>query len=230
MDSYLAGALTAAWLGILTSISPCPLATNIAGISYIGRQVGSPRKLFLSGLVYTLGRMLTYSVISIIVIASLLSIPDLSQALQKYMNRILGPLLLVMGLFLLGTVRFRSFGVTVGISAQRKVDQWGVWGAGLLGILFALSFCPVSAGLFFGSLIPLSVSHNSTLLFPVLYGSGTALPVILFAFLLAFGVQSVAKAFDRLKTIERWLRIGTGWVFILAGCYYSLIYIFGVNL
>lgn len=228
MDSYLVGALTAAWLGILTSISPCPLATNIAGISYIGRQLGNARRVFLSGLIYTLGRMLTYSIISIIVVASLLSIPDIAQILQKHMNQALGPLLIVVGLLLTDIVRTRFLGWNLGGGVTEKVGRWGTWGAGLLGILFALSFCPVSAALFFGSLIPLSAKHDSIFLFPLLFGIGTALPVIAFAFLLAFGVQSVGKAFSRLSVMERWMRKITGVVFIIVGMYYSLIYIFGV--
>jgi cytochrome c-type biogenesis protein len=230
MDSYVAGALTAAWLGILTSISPCPLTTNIAGISYIGRQVGNPRKVFLSGLLYTLGRMLAYSVVSMIIVASLLSIPDVSLVLQKYMNLVLGPLMIAVGLVLLEVLRLGSFGIMPGEATQKRVDRWGVWGAGLLGILFALSFCPISAGLFFGSLIPLSARHNSTLLFPLLFGIGTALPVIFFAFLLAFGAQYAGKAFNRLTLIEKWVRKLTAWAFILAGGYYSLIYVLGVDI
>lgn len=224
----LIGAATAFWLGILTSVSPCPLATNIAAISFMAKNLAHPRDVLLSGLFYTVGRMITYLLLGVLVVAGILSIPGLSSFLQKYMNKLLGPLLIVVGMFLLELIRLNISGPVASSRFLEKAGKGGILGAGLLGITFALSFCPVSAALFFGSLIPLAVQHQSRVIFPSLYGIGTALPVVVFAILTAFGAQFVGKAFDNLRKIERWARSITGAVFILTGIYYTLAYIFNV--
>jgi len=224
----LLGLGTALWLGILTSISPCPLATNIAAISFIGKQVGDTRQVILSGLIYTLGRMVAYLLVGIIVVAGILSIPGMSNFLQEYMNKILGPLLIIVGVILLGLIKVIWSNVAGSAWVQSKAEGNGLWGAGLLGIAFALSFCPVSAALFFGSLIPLAVGVGSTIAYPLVFGIGTGLPVIVFAILLAYGTKTVGKAYNRLKQIEYWMRRITGAIFIIVGIYYILTYTIGI--
>ncbi len=228
MDDLFFGAASALWLGILTSISPCPLATNIAAISYIGRRVGKPQQVLSAGLLYTVGRSLTYLVLGVLLVSSLLEAPYLSHLLQKYMNKLLGPILLVAGMFMLELLKFGGSGSGISEKMQARVDRGGTWGAGLLGFVFALTFCPISAALFFGSLIPLAVSYQSEVYLPTLYGIGTALPVFIFALFIALGARSVGKAFDRITQIERWARWVTGLVFIGVGIYYTLRFIFGV--
>lgn len=225
MDSYLLAIGSALWLGILTSISPCPLATNIAAITFIGKQVDRPSRVLLSGLVYTLGRMVTYVAIGMLVVASILSIPDIAMWLQEHMNKILGPVLLVTGILLLGIINVRLPGIGAGEGLQARVEAWGIWGAGLLGFLFALSFCPVSAALFFGSLIPLAVDYQSSVLMPTVYGVGTALPVVVFAVVIAMGARYVGTLFARLNVIEKWARRVTAVVFIAVGAYFIWAYL-----
>jgi len=222
MDSGLAAMGTALWLGILTSISPCPLATNIAAVSYVGRQVGSTRAILLSGGLYVAGRTLAYVVLGAAAVWSLMSVVAVSSFLQGGLHRALGPLLIAVGLLLLGVFKFSllSFGVSDGL--QSRVDRWGIWGAGLLGIVFALTFCPVSAGLFFGSLVPLAADRGSPLLLPTLFGIGTALPVAVFAILPAVGAGWLAKALDRVQVFEIWARRITAVVFIGVGVYETL--------
>jgi cytochrome c-type biogenesis protein len=227
MGHFAAAAASALWLGILTSISPCPLAMNITAISYTGRRVGDPRRVLASGVLYTVGRALTYTVLGALLVASLLSAPRLSHYLQKYMNLALGPLLIIIGMVLLELISFARRGGGVGESTRRRVDRLGIWGAMLLGILFALSFCPVSAALFFGSLLTLAVAHESGVVLPAVYGIGTGLPVLVFAFIIAFGANRIGKAYDNLASFELWARRITGTVFIAAGIYYSLTNIFG---
>lgn len=228
MDGAIVAAGSAFWLGVLTSISPCPLATNIAAISYISKGLGTPRRVFATGALYTIGRMLTYLALAALLVASVLSIPRLSNFLQTYMNKLLGPILILVGMFLLGLLQFNfSLSVTGG-ALEERFQSWGVWGAALLGMLFALSFCPVSAALFFGSLVPLALQHQSTVGLPALYGVGTGLPVLVFAVLIAAGAQSVSKAFNRLAQVEKWARIVTGMVFIGVGIYFCLAHIFQV--
>jgi cytochrome c biogenesis protein CcdA len=220
---------SALWLGILTSISPCPLASNIAAISFIGRRVDSKRHVLLSGTFYTFGRTLTYIVLGMIVMAGLMASGEIARFLQKYLNQILGPVLILVGMLLLGMLNVTASFNLAGESVQQRASKGGIWWSAILGILFALSFCPVSAGLFFGGLIPLSTSNGSKFVLPALFGIGTALPVIVFAFLMAFGSQYVGRAFNRMTHIEWWVRMITGAVFILAGIYYCLTYIYGVS-
>jgi len=222
---------TAFWLGILTSISPCPLATNIAAISYIGRRVGSPAQVLWTGVLYTAGRALTYTTIGVVLVLSLLSAPYVSHVLQKDMNKFLGPILILVAMFLLDLIRLDFAGTGIrglGEQLQGRAENWGVWGGALLGVVFSLSFCPVSAALFFGSLLPLAVQHQSGVLLPSLFGVGTALPVVVFAVLLAFGARSVSRVFRDTTRVEVWARRVTGVVFLGVGIYYSLVYIFGV--
>ena len=126
-------------------------------------------------------------------VASVLSVPQISLFLQKYMHLALGPLLIVVGMFLLGLIELNMGGGGMGEGLQKRVDAMGIWGALLLGVVFALTFCPTSAALFFGSLVPLSLKVNSSVTLPVVYGVGTALPVMVFAVLLATSASRSAK-------------------------------------
>lgn len=228
MAEWTAGLVTAIWLGILTSISPCPLATNIAAISFVGKRVGSPRAVFGAGMLYTLGRMVTYLLLGGLIVASLLETSTTSLWLQRNMNRLLGPVLILVGMILLEMIRLPIGRGSIAARLQSRAESQGVWGAGFLGIVFALTFCPVSAALFFGSLIPLATGAGSAFALPLAYGFGTALPVFLFALLLAYGARSVARNYERLKALDRWSRRITGVVFIAIGIYLALRYIFAV--
>lgn len=226
MNDWLAGAGTALWLGVLTSISPCPLATNIAAVSYISRRVEKTQLALLSGLLYTAGRTLSCLVLGVVLSASVLAVPQLSHFLQKYMNMAMGPLLILVGMFLLELLTLPSgSGPGWGEKVQARADRLGVWGAGLLGIVFALSFCPTSAALFFGSLLPLTVKSGSPVIYPALYGIGTALPVLGFALVIAFGARSLGTAFRRVTAFELWARRITGAVFIAIGIWMSVRFI-----
>jgi cytochrome c biogenesis protein CcdA len=222
MGTLLLAAGTALWLGILTSISPCPLSTNIAAVSYVGRRVGSSGAVLLSGVLYTAGRSLAYMVLGAASVWSLMSMVTVSSFLQGTFSRLLGPILIVLGMLLLGIFELRLPSVGVSDELQERVDRAGLWGAGILGLVFALAFCPVSAGLFFGGLVPMAVERSSPLLLPLAYGIGTALPVIVFAALLATGARRLGEALDRVQVFERWARRVTAVVFIGVGIYETL--------
>jgi len=230
MDSFWVAIGSACWLGILTSVSPCPLATNVAAISYIGRRVDRPSQALWSGLAYTLGRTVCYVGLAFIIVTSIWSIPQIAHFLQRNMNQILGPVLILTGLVLLNLIRLRLPGFSLSGARQERLGQSGVWGAGLLGLIFALSFCPVSAALFFGSLLPLAVEHESRLLLPSIYGVGTALPVVILAILIATGSRYAGQVLGKLAVIERWARRVTGAIFVLVGLYLVLIYLVGLDL
>lgn len=222
--------LTAVWLGVLTSISPCPLATNVAAMSFIGKDLGSPRRVLFTGLLYTLGRSLAYALLAVLLITSILAIPELSFWLSNYMNKLLGPVLIVVGIVLLELMPLRFATSCVSDQSGGRLGRSGPWGAGLLGVLFALSFCPVSAALFFGSLLPLAAKNGSSVLLPSAYGVGTGVPVFVFAILIAVGAKWVSTAFQKLVQFEKWARRVTGAIFMIVGLRYCLIYIFEVQL
>jgi cytochrome c biogenesis protein CcdA len=220
---------TAAWLGILTSISPCPLATNIAAVSFIARRIERPRAALVTGLLYAVGRSAVYIALGALLVASVLAAPGVSHWLQKYMNKLLGPVLILVGMVLLGLISLPAGKGGWGARISQRVQDWGIWSGLALGIVFALSFCPSSAALFFGSLVPLSIKAESSLLLPGIYGVSTALPVIVFAVLIAFGAQAVGKAFNRITAFEVWARRITGVLFIVIGVYFSLRFVFRVS-
>jgi len=228
MGSLLLGLGSALWLGILTSISPCPMATNIAAISFIAKRLGHPRRVMLSGLLYTAGRMCAYVVVAVLIIAGVLSSSKASTFLQTYMNKLLGPIMILVGMYLLGLIKVNLPGLNLVQKMQERGEKGGIWTAALLGAVFAVSFCPTSAALFFGGLIPLSIEHGSRFLLPALYGVGTGLPVVVFAVLIAFGAQSLGQAFKKLTQFELWARRITGAIFICAGIYFTLTHIFGI--
>jgi cytochrome c-type biogenesis protein len=219
---------SALWLGILTSISPCPLATNIAAVSFIGRRVGSPRRVLFTGVLYALGRTLAYLALGALLVTSVLSVPELSMFLQRYMNKLLGPILIVAAMFLLDMISLKLPGSGISQSMQTRLQAIGAWGALPLGMIFALTFCPVSAALYFGSLIPLAIKVRSSVVLPGAYGIGTALPALAFALLLALSARSVGQAYGALAKVERGARWTTGVVFLGIGVYYSLKFIFGI--
>ena len=247
MVAYLLYVGAALYLGVLTSISPCPLATNIAAISYVGRKVGDSRSVMVAGLLYTLGRCLLYVGLAAMLATTALSIPAVSVFLQKYMHLVLGPVFLLLGMFLVGLITTDLGGGGMTEAVQKRIDTLGVWGALPLGVLFAVSFCPTSAAWFFGLLalvmgseagaitallgrigiyLPAASLSGGTLVLPFIYGVGTALPVLLVAFLLAYSVKSVGKAYKVLAKVEWWARQITGLIFVLAGVYFSLKYVF----
>jgi len=215
------------WLGLLTAISPCPLATNIAAVSYIGKSVSDTKKVLWSGLAYVAGRTFVYVLLGFLLVKSLVSAPGLSFVLQKYGNQILGPLLVVVGLFLLRVIKLNFLSFDIG-GEDRFKNAKGIIPSLLMGAVFALSFCPVSAALYFGTLIPLAAKESSPVLLPSLFGIGTGLPVALFAVVAALGLQSAGQFYNGMAKLERVVRIGTGVIFIGAGLWLCVKYILPV--
>lgn len=224
MDGTLLASTGALWLGLLTSISPCPLAANIAAMSYVGREVGSRRRTLVAGLLYTAGRSLAYAGLAALLVGGLLAVPDVALFLQTRTNRFLGPLLVLVGLVLLELVPLPAFGGRLSDHAAEPLARAGLVGALPLGAVLALAFCPVSAGLFFGGLLPLAVEHRSPLWLPTLYGLGTGLPVVVFAVALTSGLAWVGSAFGRLQAVELWARRATAATILAVGLYYSWVY------
>ncbi len=218
----LPAALAALWLGVLTSVSPCPLATNIAAVGFIGRHAGRSARVLAAGFAYTVGRAVAYTALAGLIVAGLLAIPAVSHVLQRYLNQVLGPLLILVGMFVLDWLHLGLSSSVGGQGLRERAARGGVFGAALLGVLFALSFCPVSAALFFGSLIPLATGTASWLLLPGLFGIGTGLPVLVVAALIAGGSQAVGTLMQRAASFDLWARRITGSALIVIGIYLTV--------
>jgi sulfite exporter TauE/SafE len=214
--------LTAFILGLMTAISPCPLATNISAIAFIGKDITEKRTVLLKGVVYTLGRAFTYTVIGLLFFFGLGEI-GLSGFFQRWGEKILGPLLVVIGLFMLGLLRLNIPGI--GKLAEKMENQAGkgYWGVFLLGVIFALAFCPYSGVLYFVMLIPMTVASPDGLLLPPVFALATGLPVILFAWMIAYAVGSVGNIYNKIKVFELWFRRVVSVLFIGVGIYYIFI-------
>lgn len=218
----------ALWMGILTSISPCPLATNVAALSFVSRRFERPLSALISGVSYTLGRVAAYTVLGALIVEGAFAITDVSFYLQTYLNKFMGPILVLVGMFLLDLIKIRLPTSSIFDKLGHRAARWGHPGAFFLGFLFALSFCPVSAALFFGGLIPAALEGRSSFAMPALFGVGTGLPVLGFAVLVALGFRKMADIFKNLSLFELWARRITGVIFILIGIYYIFTHIFEV--
>lgn len=225
LDSSTAPVLTAFLLGLLTAVSPCPLATNIAAIGFIGKDIENRRRIFRNGLLYTFGRVIAYTVLGIVLILILregTSLFGIQKFIGKYGELILGPALVLIGVFMLfgNKLKLPSFGFNGnGESLARK----GGFGALLLGMLFAMAFCPTSGVFYFGMLIPMSTTVTLGYLLPVLFAVATALPVLIIAWILAFSIQHIGSFYGKMQTVQKWLNWIVGGIFILIGIYYCII-------
>jgi sulfite exporter TauE/SafE len=213
--------LTAILLGLMTAISPCPLATNITAIGFISKDIEDRRRVFFNGLFYTLGRAVTYTGIALIIVLGADQF-RFSGFFQKYGEKIIGPALLIIGLLMLDIISFNIPGISGLTSGMEKKKKWRYIDALLLGLVFALAFCPYSGVLYFGMLIPLSVASASGLYLPVLFALATAIPVIILSWLLAYMVSGVGKFYNKIKSFESWFRRSAAIIFILVGVYYII--------
>ena len=223
LDNSTTPALTACVLGLLTAISPCPLATNIAAIGYIGKHVDTPRRTFVSGLLYAAGRVVSYGVLGAVLISVLRAGESVFQIQRLLSGRggvVVGIVLMLVGAFMLVSERLnlRGFGYSGG-NGQRLAAK-GAWGSFLLGILFALAFCPTSAVFYFGMLIPMSAHAAYGYWLPVLFALATALPVLIVAWILAFSVGSISRFYQTTAIVQRWLNRIVAILFIGIGLYY----------
>ena len=222
LDSSTTPILTAFLLGLLTAISPCPLATNIAAIGYIGKDIEDRRRVFLNGLLYTAGRIVAYTVLGLVLILIIrqgASMFGIQKFIGTWGELLLGPALIVIGLLMLFIHRLNLPQFGFNVSNVEGLKKHGGWGAFLLGILFAMAFCPTSGMFYFGMLIPMSATATLGYLLPAVFAFATALPVLIVAWLLAFSMQKVGKFYGRMKDIERLTTVIVGVLFVLIGLY-----------
>ncbi len=224
LDQYNIPILSAFILGLMTAISPCPLATNITATAFISKNISNKRMVFLSGVVYSLGRAFSYTAIGLALYfgASKFHVARfLNQNGEKY----LGPLLLVIGLIMLNVIKLNFLGKSnFSERLSEKFKDKGLLGSFLIGVVFALAFCPYSGALYFGVLIPMTIANADGLYLPIIFAFGTGLPVILFTYLLAFTAGKISSFYTKITKIEKVMRYVAGVVFILTGLYYILIF------
>lgn len=222
LDNSSTPTLTAFLLGLLTALSPCPLATNIAAIGFIGKDIEDRKRIFRNGLLYTLGRILSYTLLGVILILVLkegASMFGIQKTIGTWGELLLGPLLLVIGLFMLlgDRINLPQFGFKGNAEGLAKK---GGWGALLIGILFAMAFCPTSGVFYFGMLIPMSATATAGYLLPVIFAIATSIPVLAVAWILAFSVQKIGNFYGKMQKIQKWMKHIVGILFLLVGIYY----------
>jgi len=211
------------FIGLMMAISPCPLATNITAIAYISKRLDNKKRTLLTGVSYTLGRMFTYVTIASLIVWSGLNIQFISLGLQKYGERLLGPLLVVIGIIMLDIIKIKLFkGNSRLEDIKEKLSKKGLVGSFVLGVLFALAFCPFSAVLFFGMLIPLAINTGDGLIIPSVFAIATGLPVIFFSLILVYSLSKLGKIMNKVQTFERWVRTCVSIIFIIIGIFYTL--------
>ena len=225
LDNSNIPVITAFLLGLLTAISPCPLATNITAIGFISKDIGNRTKIFLGGLLYTLGRVVAYTVLGIILISILKegsSMFSLQKGINEYSEMLIAPVLIFVGVFMLFGDRLNlpKFGFS-GTGRTEKLK--GNLGSLLLGVLFALAFCPTSGLFYFGMLIPMSATEPGGYLLPVVYAVATGLPVVLVAWILAYSVAGIGKFYNRIQIFQKWFNRVVAALFIAVGIYYAYI-------
>ena len=224
LDNSSAPIITAFLLGLITAISPCPLATNIAAIGFISKDIENRRRIFINGILYTFGRIIAYTFLGIILISILkegASVFGIQKNIGKWGELLIGPLLLIIGLFMLFGHKLNMPQFGFGGNGEGLARKGG-WGALLLGVLFAMAFCPTSGVFYFGMLIPMSVTASGGWLLPVLFAVTTALPVLAVAWVLAFSVEKIGEFYGNLRTVQKWLNIIVGGIFITVGIYYCI--------
>lgn len=213
--------LSAFILGLLTAISPCPLATNITAIGFIGKDLENRNRVFFSGLIYTAGRAISYTTLALILYFGADQI-KLSGFFQQYGEKIIGPLLMVIGLVMLGIIKINFLSTGKLTERFQLKKRKGYLHVLLLGIIFALAFCPYSGVLYFGMLIPLTITNASGLYLPIIYSIGTGIPVIIFAWLIAYTVSGVGGLFNKIRIFETWFRRVIAVLFLGVGLYYTI--------
>jgi cytochrome c biogenesis protein CcdA len=223
LDNSQYAVLTAFILGLMTAISPCPLATNISAIGFISRDLVDRRKVFLNGLVYTLGRVISYTGLAVIIYLGA-SKMDVAMIFQGWGEKLLGPLLIIIGLLMLDILKINFPGFSRLTEKIGEKSKGSYWNTLLLGMIFALAFCPYSGVLYFVMLIPISIASAGGLYLPAVFAIATGLPVIIFAWLLAYAVGNVGKLYNRIKNFELWFRRVVAVVFIGVGIYYVIIF------
>ncbi len=219
LDSSTMPWLSALLLGLMTAISPCPLATNITAVGFISKDIKNRNRVFVNGLLYTLGRAISYTAIALVIYWGADQF-KFSGTFQIYGEKFLGPLLIIIGFFMLDVLKIRFPGIDGVISKMEAKIKWGYIDAVLLGMVFALAFCPYSGVLYFGMLIPMTIASASGLYLPIVFALATGLPVIIFSWLLAYAISGIGDAYNKVRTFEIWFRRFIAVLFVLVGTYY----------
>lgn len=215
--------LTAFILGLMTALSPCPLATNITATAYLSKDITEKRRVLFNGIFYTLGRTFSYTALGLIFYFGASKF-QVAKLLQNVGGIYLGIGLVIIGILMLDFIKINIPGLNkINQKVSQKNMKKSYLNAFLLGVLFALAFCPYSGVLYFGVLIPMTISSPTGLLLPPIFAIATGLPVIIIAYLLAYSMSNVGKFYNKMKTFEVWFRRIISSIFIIVGLYYIIV-------
>jgi sulfite exporter TauE/SafE len=195
--------LTVFLFGLVGAVAPCQLTTNLSAMAYVGSRVSDARP-WREGLAYVLGKVLVYTLLGAAAVAMGLQLQAAAIPIAVAARKVLGPLMIVIGLGFLGVLRLRgSAGHGVSTWLQTRLPQGGLFRAFLLGVTFSFTFCPTLFWLFFGLTIPLAVRSAGGWAFPALFAVGTALPLLAFTTLLVIGTDLAQGFVARVTRSQR---------------------------
>jgi len=209
--------VSALLFGLLGATSPCQLTTGASALAYVARVAGDRRALAANALAYLLGKALVYTVVGVAVILAGQQLAQLSIPVIIVARKVLGPLMILLGLFLLGLVPLRfspGHGLAAWLEARAGASAGGAF---LLGAAFAFAFCPTLFLLFFGLTIPLALGSPLGVAYPGVFALGTTLPLLGLAALLAVGRGASKRYLSTTRRFARWLRPAAAVVLVLAG-------------
>src|SRR5665647_336571 len=221
--------LTAFILGLMTTISPCPLCTNVTAIGFLSKNVKNRQQIIVNGLMYALGKIIAFTALAAVFVLGGSILPT-QHFFETYVEMLLGPFLILGGLFMLEFFHFHhhtskhhasgSYSDRIISKSKSGSTTWSL----LLGIIFSLAFCPYSGVLYFGGLIPLTLAEPAGLLLPVIFAIGTGLPVIIVSWILAYSLSGIGSFYNKIQVFEVWFRRITAIIFILMGIYVGIEY------
>ncbi len=220
--------VSALLFGLLGSAAPCQLSTSVAALAFVSRRADDGRKLLGQTFAFVAGKVTVYALVGGVLVALGLQVNQITETaipVVVFARRALGPLLVVVGLFMVGVLASR-------LSVGERVSTWfynragrrkGLAPAYLMGLAFAFTFCPTLFWLFFGLTIPLAIASPGGIVFPGVFAIGTTLPVIVLA-LLAYQMVNVGQLVRRFKSASVWVQRVVGVIFILIGINEIILY------
>lgn len=218
--SLLSALLTSLLLGFLMILDPCTLFTSIAAIGYIDREMQNRKRVLITGGMFVMGKLVTYVLLSIPFIMGAHT-DGIHHFLEHWGEPLLAAFMLVCGVLLLFSGHHHhdhDHGVSKWLQTVDDKSSW-LW-AFMLGIFFAIAFCPHRLMYFF-TMIEMSVSLESawTWVMPVVFGLGTGLPIMVLAWLISYSVVNTEVLTKKVQSFEKWFRYACAVLFLGFGVY-----------
>ena len=213
---------TALILGIIMATSPCPLALNITATAWLSKDISDKKRILFNGVFYMFGGIAGYTTLAYLIYFGVSKL-RVARWLQYIDGVWIGVALIVFGILMFDFIYFNMpfFNKITSVISHRHLKR-NYWNAFLMGVVFALAFCPNTAVLFFGGLIPMTITSDSGLLLPIVFAVAACLPVVVIAWLLAYSVANIGTFFNQIKSFEKWFKRIVAAIFIGAGVYFII--------